>query len=42
MNSTVPYCWQVNIGSGNGLLQSGNKPLTEPALTHIIDAYMRH
>ena len=26
---------QVNIGSGNGLVLSGNKPLPEPMLTQI-------
>ena len=26
---------QVNIGSGNGLVLSGNKPLPEPILTQI-------
>ena len=28
-------CWLVNIGSGNGLVPSGNKPLPEPMLTQI-------
>ena len=27
--------WYVNIGSGNGLVQTGNKPLPEPMLTQI-------
>ena len=27
--------WQVNIGSGNGLVPSGNKPLPEPMLTQF-------
>ena len=27
--------WSVNIGSGNGLVLSGNKPLPEPVLTKI-------
>ena len=27
------HWWQVNIGSGNGLVPSGNKPLPEPMLT---------
>ena len=27
--------WQVNIGSSNGLLPLGNKPLPEPVLTHV-------
>ena len=26
---------KVNIGSGNGLVPSGNKPLPEPMLTQI-------
>ena len=26
---------KVNIGSGNGLVSSGTKPLPEPVLTHI-------
>ena len=31
-----PHYWQVNIiGSGNGLVPSGNKPLPEPMLTKI-------
>ena len=29
---TEPHKWEVNIGSGNGLVQSGNKPLPEPIL----------
>ena len=32
----------VNIGSGNGLVLSGNKPLPEPMLTQIFDAIWRH
>ena len=35
MNATEPYWWQVNIGSGNGLVPSGNKPLPKPVLTKI-------
>ena len=35
MNATRPYWWKVNIGSGNGLVPSGNKPLPEPMLTQI-------
>ena len=35
MNVTGPYWWQVNIGSGNGLVASGNKPLLELMLTQI-------
>ena len=32
----------VNIGSGNGLVQLGNKPLPEPMLTQIYVAKWRH
>ena len=35
MIDTRPYLWLVNIGSGNGLVPSGNKPLPEPMLTQI-------
>ena len=31
---------QVNIGSGNGSVPSGNKPLPEQVLTLFIDAYI--
>ena len=37
MNATRPYWGEVNIGSGNGLVPSGNKPLPEPMLTQIYD-----
>ena len=30
MNTNGPDWWEVNIGSGNGLILSGNKPLPEP------------
>ena len=33
---------QVNIGSGNGLVPSGNKPLPEPMLTQIAVAIWCH
>ena len=33
VNETRPHRWLVNIGSGNGLVLSGNKPLPEPVLT---------
>ena len=33
---TGPHCLLVNIGLGNGLVQSGNKPLPEPILTKTI------
>ena len=36
------YWWQVNIGSGNGLVPSGNKPLPEPMLTQIYVAQWHH
>ena len=39
INVTGLNRWQVNIGSGNGLVPSGNKPLSEPMLTQIIVAY---
>ena len=32
----------MNIGSGNGLVPSGNKPLPEPMLTNIYFAIWRH
>ena len=36
------HWWWVNIGSGNGLVPSGNKPLPEPMLTHIYVTVWRH
>ena len=33
MNVTQCYWWWVNIGSGNGLVPSGNKPLSELRVT---------
>ena len=33
---------RVNIGSGNGLLSSGTKPLPEPMLTQIHVAIWHH
>ena len=42
LNGTGPYWPQVNIGSGNGLLPSGNKPLPEPMLTKYYVAICRH
>ena len=41
MNVTQPYWWYVNIGSGNGFVSSGNKPLPEPVLTKISNAIWR-
>ena len=35
MNVTGLNWWSVNIGSGNGLVPSGNKPWPEPMLTQI-------
>ena len=32
-----PAWWLVNIGSGNDLVSSGNKPLPEPMLTKFYD-----
>ena len=34
--------WSVNIGSGNGLVPSGNKPLPEPMLTQTSVAIWHH
>ena len=34
--------WWVNIGSGNGLVPSGTKPLPEPLLTKISDTIWCH
>ena len=42
MNVTGLHWWSLNIGSGNGLVPSGNKPLPEPILTHIYVATWRH
>ena len=36
------HWWSVNIGPGNGLVQSGNKPSPEPMLTQISVAIWRH
>ena len=33
---------KVNIGSGNGLVPSGNKPLPEPMLTQVFVAKLGH
>ena len=42
MNFTGLHWWSVNIGSGNGLVPSGNKPLPGPMLTQISVAIWRH
>ena len=39
---TGSYWWYVNIGLGNGLVPSANKPLPEPMLTEIYVAIWRH
>ena len=38
----MPQNLTVNIGSGNGLVPSGNKPLPEPMLTQSLVALWRH
>ena len=35
VSATRPHWSLINIGSGNGLVSSGNKPLPEPILTQI-------
>ena len=42
LNVTGLHWWSVNIGSGNGLVPSGNKPLPEPMLIKISNAIWRH
>ena len=42
MNVNWLHWWSVNIGSGNGLVPSGNKPLPESMLTQISDVIWRH
>ena len=42
MNATEPHWWEINIGSGNGLVPSGNKPLPKPMLTQIYVPIGRH
>ena len=42
VNATGLHWWYVNIGSGNGLVPSGNKPLPEPMLIQIFVAILRH
>ena len=34
--------WKAKIGSGNGLVPDGTKPLPEPMLTKIADAKWHH
>ena len=42
MNVIGLLWWSVNIGSGNGLVPSGTKPLPEPMLTQISVAIWCH
>ena len=42
MNVTGLHWWSFNIGSGNGLVPSGNKPLPEPMLTQTSVAIWSH
>ena len=37
MNAMESHWWLVNIGSGNGGVTYGTKPLPEPMLTKILD-----
>ena len=41
-NATEPLWWKVNIGSGNGLVPSGNKSLPDPMLTQIYVIIWHH
>ena len=42
VNATEPHLWKDNIGSGNGLVPWGNKPLPEPILNQIYVALYGH
>ena len=42
VNATEHIWWYGNVGSGNGLLLSGNKPLPEPILTQIYVTILRN
>ena len=42
IKASESHWWLVNIGSGNGLVPSGNKPLPEPMLTPIYVAIWHH
>ena len=42
MDAAEHIWWQFNIGSGNGLVPSGNKPLPEPMLTKACVDIWRH
>ena len=42
VNAWRPTWWSICIDSGNGLVASGNKPLSEPMLIYIYVAIWRH
>ena len=42
VNATRPHWQLLNIGSGNGLVPSGNKPLPEPMLIQIYVTIWHH
>ena len=42
MNVNETYWWSVNIGSGNDLVLSGNKPLPGPMLTQFYVTMWHH
>ena len=42
MNVTGPYWWWINIGSGNGLVSDGTKPLPRPTLDQVFVVTWRH
>ena len=42
MSATEPHWRWVNMGSGNGLVPSGDKPLPEPMLTQKYVALWHH
>ena len=42
VNVTEHLWWQVSIGSGNGLVPSGNKPLSEPMFTLTLVTICHH
>ena len=42
MDFTGSYWWWINVGSGNGLVPLGNKPLPEPMLTQIFVTTSHH
>ena len=39
LNATRPHWWQVKIGSGNGLVSSGNTPLSQPMFPRSVSPY---